>query len=422
MKTLFKNCYVLSGHDISFTSLIVDGDRIAYIGDEPESCDSFRDMHGALLMPGLVNAHAHGPMTLLRGAGSGLDLQHWLHDAIFPIEEKLSFEDVRRGEEWAIIEMLAGGTTMAAEMYDFPYATAEALLESGMKATVCRVGLAFSESAELPAGRLGECIEIVKNFKDKSGKVVADFCLHSEYLTNESFVRSIAEANRELKRSVHVHVSETALEHNECYERHGLSPIAYFSKLGLLDQNTYAAHCVWCDEKDIRIMKEKGVSVVHNPSSNLKLGSGFAPVKRFLELGINVALGTDGTASNNNLNMFEEMHIASLIHNGKNRDPLALLPEDIIDMATLNGARALGFSDTGILEVGKKADITAVSLDGAHLYPALDLLPLICYSMQASDVVMTMVDGRILYDHGEYTSIDVDRARFELEGSIRRLY
>ncbi len=423
MKTLFTNCYVLCGHEVTFTNLLVDGEIISYIGDDEVPHDSVRNMHGALLMPGLVNAHAHGPMTLLRGIGGGLKLKDWLNNAIFPIEAKMTPEDVKTGQDWAIIEMLAAGITMSAEMYDFPMAYAESLLQSGMKASVCRVGLSFSDQEEIPPNRFAECVELVENLKDSTGKVVADFCIHSEYLTNETIVQKIADANKKYHRSVHVHVSETQAETEECKLRHGgLTPIQYFNKVGLLDSNVFAAHCIWVNDEDLAIMKEKNVSIVHNPTSNMKLGSGFAPIRKAIAMGVNVALGTDGVASNNNLNLFKEMHLASIIHNGHRLDPQSILPPQVIDMATVNGAKALGRLDTGVLEVGKKADIIAISLDAPHMYPALDILSLLCYSVQASDVKMTMVDGKILYDNGEYSTMDVDKAKFELGKSVNRLF
>ena len=423
MKTLFKNCYVLTGHEVKFTNLLVDGEIISYIGDDEVAYDSVRNMHGVLLMPGLVNAHAHGPMTLLRGVGSGLKLKDWLNKAIFPIEAKMTPDDIKAGQDWAIIEMLTTGMTMTAEMYDFPWELGESLLKSGMKASICRVGLSFSDQEEIPPNRFAECVELVEKFNDPSGKVVADFCLHSEYLTNETIVQKIADANKKYHRNVHVHVSETKEETEECKLRHGgLTPIQYFNKIGLLDNNVFAAHCVWVNDEDLAIMKEKNVSIVHNPTSNMKLGSGFAPIRKAMAMGVNVALGTDGVASNNNLNIFKEMNLASIIHNGHRLDAQSIYPHQVIDMATVNGAKAMGRLDTGVLEVGKKADIIAVSLDGPHMYPALDILSLLCYSVQASDVKMTMVDGKILYDNGEYTTMDYDKAKFELGKRVDRLF
>ena len=422
MKTLLKNCYVLCGHEMKFTKVVVDDDIISYIGDEPKEYDQMKDMRGTLLMPGLVNAHAHGPMTLLRGVGGGLALQDWLNNAIFPREAKMTPEDIRIGEDWAIIEMLAAGITMSAEMYDFPWELGESLVKSGMKGNICRVGLSFSDEEEIPPNRFNECVELVEKFNDPTGKVVADFCLHSEYLTTEDFVAKIVEANNKYKHLVHVHISETQAENDDCKIRHdGLSPVKFLYKMGLFDQKVYAAHCIWVDDEDLDILKEKGVTIVHNPTSNMKLGSGFAPIRKAMAKGVNVALGTDGVASNNSLNIFKEMHLASIIHNGHRLDPVSIKPAQVIDMATINGAKALGRTDTGILEVGKKADIIAVSLDSPHMYPIIDVLSLLCYSVQSGDVVMTMVDGKILYDHGDYSTMDIDKTKFELGECIKRI-
>ena len=382
---------ILPGHTVGYGDIEIKGETIARVElREPlTTVDCNR-----LVLPGLINCHGHTAMTLVRGLGSGLPLQRWLEEAIFPVEAKMTPEDVYAGNVWGIREMLAGGTTAVADMYDFPAEMAKALDEIGMKGRVCRVGLNF-----VP-GRLEDCIEFTRAFNVSRLKsnVLADLCIHSEYLTDEAFCRGIAEANKELKRPLHVHVSETEKEHRECLARHGKTPIAYLASTGILDHGGYAAHCVWCTDDDFRIMAEKGVSLIHNPTSNMKLGSGFARIARAMELGVNVALGTDGCASNDNLDMFEEMHIASLIHKGLAKDPTVLSAWDVIDMATKNGAKALGMDDTGEIAVGKKADLCVVDLDRPHLTPCLDIPNLVVSSMHASDVVMTIVDGRVVYE------------------------
>ena len=298
----------------------------------------------------------------------------------------------------------------------------EVLLESGLKGRICRVGLNF-----VP-GRLEDCVKFTVSFNSRApgDSVLADICIHSEYLTDEKFCRALADANRELKRPLHVHVSETRREHEECIARHGKTPMAYLADTGILDFGGYAAHCVWCTDDDFRIMAENGVSLVHNPTSNMKLGSGFARVPRAMELGVNVALGTDGCASNDNLDMFEEMHVASLIHKGVSCDPTVLPAWDIIEMATRNGAKALGLGDTGEIAVGKAADLCVVGLDEIHLAPALDIPNLIVNSMGASDVLMTLVDGRVVYEKGGANRGFGDwsaatAAREELLSSVRRI-
>ena len=403
MKGKFENCWMLlPNHTVGFGTLETDGDTISSISLTPPPSASLPAPRSSLILPGLINCHGHTPMTLVRGLGGGLPLQRWLEEAIFPVEAKMKPEDVRAGAVWGIMEMLAGGTTCVADMYDFPDEMGAALRESGMKGRVCRVGLSF-----VP-GRLDDCISFTRNFNSQTSQtiqtsqtsVLADLCVHSEYLTDEPFCRALAEANKELKRPLHVHVSETEKEHRECIERHGLTPIAYLASTGLLDHGGYAAHCVYCTDDDFKIMAEKGVSLIHNPTSNMKLGSGFARILRARELGVNVALGTDGVASNDNLDMFEEMHLASLIHKGLSKDPTALSAWDVIDMATVNGAKALGMSDTGELAVGKKADLCVVNLDRLHLTPCLDLPNLVVNAMHASDVEMTIVNGDQKYAKG----------------------
>ena len=211
---------------------------------------------------------------------------------------------------------------------------------------------------------------------------------------------------------MHVHVSETEKEHRECLARHGMTPVAYLAATGLLDCGGYAAHCVWCTDDDFRILKEKNVVLVHNPSSNMKLGSGFARVPRALELGVTVALGTDGCASNDNLDLFEEMHLTSLVHKGLAKDPTVLSPWDVIEMAT-HGNR---------LAVGVPADFCVVDLDRLHLRPALGLANLVVHSMHASDVVQTVVDGRLLYDRGTFPGIDVDSIRADFDARVRHCH
>ena len=394
MKHVIENCWmILPGHKVGYGDIEIEGERISNITLRNQATEK---SNNRLVLPGLVNCHGHTAMTLVRGLGGGLPLQRWLEEAIFPVEAKMRPEDVYAGTAWGVREMLAGGTTSVADMYDFPGDCARAFAEGGMKARVCRVGLGF-----VP-GRLNDCIEFTRSFNSSlaphpSSLVSADLCIHSEYLTDEAFCRGLAEANKELKRPLHVHVSETEKEHNECIARHGKTPIAYLAETGLLDHGGYAAHCVWCTDDDFRIMAEKGVSLIHNPTSNMKLGSGFARVPRAMELGVNVALGTDGCASNDNLDLFEEMHIASLIHKGLAKDPTVLSAWDVVDMATVNGAKALGLSDTGEIAVGKKADLCVVDLDKPHLTPCLDIPNLVVNSMHASDVAETWVDGKRVY-------------------------
>ena len=413
MSLKLENCWmILPGHKVGYGDIVIEGATIAAVELRERSAAVDCDR---LVLPGLINCHGHTAMTLVRGLGGGLPLQRWLEEAIFPVEARMTPEDVRAGMAWGIREMLAGGTTCVADMYDFPQVCGEALRAAGMRGRICRVGLSF-----VP-GRLEDCIGFTRAFNVASLKsnVLADICIHSEYLTDEAFCRALAEANCELRRPLNVHVSETEKEHLECVARHGRTPIAYLADTGLLDHGGYAAHCVWCTDDDFRIMAEKGVALIHNPSSNMKLGSGFARVVRAMELGVTVALGTDGCASNDNLDMFEEMHLASLIHKGLAKDPTVLPAWDVIDMATVNGAKALGMPDVGEIVVGKAADLCVVDLDRPHLTPCLDIPNLIVHSMHASDVVQTLVAGRCVYRRGEEDGADVAKADFL--AAVRRI-
>ena len=424
MKTVFKNgTLLLPNHSFATGHVVVEGDRLAAIltkGEPVPAADRVLDCTDHLVMPGLINAHGHTPMTLVRGLGGGLPLQRWLDEAIFPVEARMTPADIAAGMTWGAIEMAAGGTTTVADMYDFPQAGGAALAAFGLRAHFCRVGLAFAP--DVPPNRLKECVDYAAaTVPEEKGLITHDFCLHSEYLTNEAFCRGLAEANRSLKRRVHVHVSETESEHKASLERHGKTPMAYLASLGVFDYGGYVAHGVWCTDDDFRLMKDLDVALVHNPTSNMKLGSGFARVARALELGVTVALGTDGCASNDNLDLFEEMHLAALLAKGVSRDPTALSAWEVIDMATANGARALGRTDIGRLAVGGCADLCVVDLRRPHLTPALDLANLIVYSMHASDVVWTMGGGRLVYDQGAFPTIDFAAAKAEFEAAVKRI-
>lgn len=391
--TLDNVSFLLPGHKVGFGSITIEDGKITAI--------SQREGRGEkLVMPGLVNCHGHTPMTLVRGLGGGLPLQRWLEEAIFPVEAKMTSADIAAGTTWGAMEMVAGGTTEVVEMYDFPAAEEQAFDEIGMKSHVCRVGLSF-----VP-GRLDDAIEFTRAHPR------AHICIHSEYLTDELFCRRLAEVNNtELKRPLHFHVSETPSEHHDAIERHGKTPIAYLAETGLLDQGGFAAHCVYCSDDDFRIMAKKGIVLVHNPTSNMKLGSGFARIPRALKLGVKVALGTDGCASNDNLDMFEEMHLASLVHKGIAKDPTVLDAWDVIEMATFGNEIAIGHA----------ADLCVVDLDRPHLTPCLDIPNLIVHSMHASDVVETYVDGKLVYDHGAFPTVDVKKAKEDFLSAVRRI-
>jgi len=429
MSILFKNAKIIATEGNNFKVLKnaylgVDGKYIDYIGtEEPKKkyTETF-DMYNKLLMPGLVNSHAHSAMNLLKGIGSDLPLQDWLNQ-IWPIEGKMRADEFKSGMDMIILEMLAGGTVSFSDMYMMPLITHESIGKSGIKADLTRVFMGGDKDTDYASyPKRTESLQFHKDFDGAyDDRLHVDFSIHAEYTIYEGLALKWAEEIQKIGGRFHTHLSETKKEHMECIEKKGMTPAAWFKKAGFFNLPTYCAHCVWVSNEDIDIFKEKGVTVVHNPSSNMKLGSGFAPVPKMLEKGINIALGTDGSASNNNVNMFEEIHLASIIHNGYRCDPTIMKPSQIIRMATVNGARAQGRFDTGSLEVGKKADIIALNLDAPHLVPDNDTLALVTYSAQASDVCITMVDGKVLYRDGEFLTMDRDKIFHEFEKSNKYL-
>lgn len=435
MKRLFVNAGILAWKDDSFHyiedgCLGVDGDTICYIGKErpADAYDDVRDMSGRLLMPGLIDCHCHNGMTLLRGIGSDLPLQQWLFDEMIPVEDRLTAEDIKAGNELAMMELIASGVTSFSDMYMEARTVIELNERIGMKANICRVVQCF-DPAEKPEDsvRIRESCELFEACNGaQNGRIRIDFAVHAEYTTTDAVTAGYADRIRKYipqNARMQIHLSETQKEHDECIGRHGLTPCAWFEKMGILDVPTGAAHCVCVTPEDMEIMKRKNVTAIHNPTSNMKLGSGFAPIQEMVDRGINVALGTDGAASNNNLNMFEEMHLAAIIHNGYHHDAVIMKPETVLRMATINGARMQGREDTGCLEVGRKADIIAVDFrDKAHMYPAFEPMAMLVYAAQASDVCMTMVDGNILYENGEFLTLEREQVLENARAAVQRLY
>ena len=431
MKLLLKNCDILAADGGGYrwlknAYLGIDGSVIDYIGESRPAApyDREKDMSGRLLAPGLINCHGHTAMTLLRGVGSDLPLQEWLFEKMMPIEDKFTARDIQVGNALALLEMISTGTTSYSDMYFHADTAVENAVAAGIKANLCRPNQCFNKDETYAQNtRAQESIQLFKDCNGMAdGRILIDFSIHAEYTNFPHIVEAYSADCKALGGRMHIHLSETKKEHDECVAKYGKTPARWFNDLGTFDSPTFAAHCVWVTEEDMALMREKGVSPVHNPTSNMKLGSGFAPIPRMLELGLNVALGTDGAASNNNLNMMEEMHLAAVLHNGFTQDPTLMKPAQVLNMATRNGARLQGRGDTGALEVGKKADIIAIDLTRPHLFPNIDPLALMTYSAQGSDVVMTMVDGRILYENGEFLTLDADRILHAAKTCVDRLY
>lgn len=412
---LFKNITVLNEFlEIEQNRyVLITDDRISYIGKEPpvQSCGREYDGSGKLLMSGFFNAHGHSPMSFMRGYGENMSLQDWLNKKIFPFEDQLSGEAVYWATMLSMAESLRYGIVSTSDMYYFCEDMARAVIECGAKGNISRsiVNPMGAPVSELDSFR--EMESFYERFHNKAdGRIKVDMSLHAEYTSNPETAKALAAYAKSLDDTImHVHVSETRLEHEECRKRHGLTPAAYLEKMGIFDVPAIAAHCVYADDADLDIFKAKGVTVAANPVSNMKLASGICDVQRILDKGINLAVGTDSVASNNSLNFIEEMKVMAIGCKVRAQDPTAVTPQDAIRAATAGGAKAQGRSGSGVLKVGNKADLIVLDISAAHMNPVHDLVNNIVYSASGSDVIMTMVDGKVLYENGNYSTIDIEK-------------
>ncbi len=424
---LFKNVTILDENLQIKNDMYVstEGKHIKYIGEtRPEGVfEREYDGRGKLLMSGFYNSHAHSPMSLMRGYGENLALQDWLNKKIFPFEDKLDGNAVYWGTLLSYAESLRFGIVSSSEMYYFMDDMVKAAVDSGIKANISRAIVNFDDSDvwKLPSMQeMKHSFEEYHNIEDERIKI--DVSIHGEYTSNHLAVSAVAEYAKAHGARMHVHVSETQSEHEECKERHsGKTPVQYFNQLGLFDVPATAAHCVWIEGEDYEILKEKNVTVAVNPVSNLKLASGVCNVQKLLDTGINVAIGTDSTASNNSLNFMEEMKMFALAPKTHFKNPEIVSPTQTICAATRGGAVGQGRDDCGIIREGARADLIVIDMNRPHMHPVHDLKNNLVYSASGSDVILTMVDGRVLYDNGEFTSIDLERTIFEAEKATKKI-
>lgn len=367
------------------------------------------DGRGKLLIPGLVNNHSHVPMTLTRGYGEDLTLYDWLFTRIFPFEALLTEEDMYWGALLGIAEMLSGGTTSFTDMYMRIQGIFQAVTETGIKASLSN-GLTGDASTDLEqTAWFKETETLIRDAAATGGQVIPNASLHAQYTSVPSLVSQLAEYNRDRNLRMHIHLSETEGEHEECKAKYGKTPSRYFADLGIFDTPTTAAHAIFIEGEDYDILRDKGVTLTHMPSSNLKIGSGLADVKSWRDHGIRVAVGTDGAGSNNNLDMIEEVTLGSFLAKGIHRDPLLFSTGELLTFATRNGALSQGREDTGLLEAGFKADLAVLDMSGLKFQPVFDYGTALFTNANASDVVLTMVDGKVLYKDGEFTTIDIEK-------------
>lgn len=410
---------------------VKDG-RIDYVGSQaPANAADYGDAYdgrGKLMLPALYNAHAHAPMTLLRGFAENLPLQRWLEEKCWPFEAKMTPEDNYWATLLACAEMARYGVVSFSDMYYAAPERAQAVTETGLKANLCEGLLAFEPKpyAEYPICALNE--DLVRSLHGSAdGRIRIDYCIHAEYTSNQQVCEDVAGIVADKGLRLHIHLSETEKEVRECRERHdGLSPVEYFASIGVLDVPVTAAHCVWVDGADLDILQDKQVFVANNPASNMKLGSGFAPIPEMLRRGIPVCLGSDGMASNNNHNLFHDLYLQALIYKGNTLDPTAITPQQALTAATRTGALSQGRDDCGLLKQGFKADLCVLDTAGPQWCPMTDPIYNVAYAGSGSDVVLTLCDGEVVYRRSpdgaeQWRGIDVEKVQAEVQQRAQRI-
>ena len=422
---LFKNITVLTMNPDSGGPLLknacvgVKEGVIACISAENAAPPAARIIDGArkVLMPGLYNCHTHVPMSLLRGLGNDLNLEDWLFNHIFPAEKKLTADIVYTGALLSIAEMIASGTVAFTDMYFYMDSIARAAYESGVKANLSNAVIAFDKDTyDFYQDKVyTETLNVLRDYHNAAGgRIKAEASIHGVYTSYAPAWAQVLAFAHEKKTALHVHLSETKTEHENCIKAYGLTPAQVFEKHNFFGLKTTAAHCVWATDGDIDILARHGVSAAHCPVSNLKLASGVAPIVNMLKKGVNVTLGTDGMASNNSHDLFEEIKLASILQKYASNDPTALPAMETLKLATVNGAKAQGReNESGMIKTGFDADIIMLDFDTPRQSACYDEALNLAYSVTGRDVVMTLCKGKILYENGEYTTIDIEKLLHE---------
>ncbi len=415
MATLFKDVFILDGarDKAMLGHVLVSKGRIASILDAnqtPPSADKIISGHGRMaILPGFVNAHTHAAMTLVRGLGEEAPLMEWLQEKVWPVEAKLTAEHIYWGTLSAILEMLSSGTTCFADMYFEMDRVAEAASQAGIRAALCRGMTADPNDKEKINRSLKENLELAEKWHGREGLITVQLGPHAPYTVPVDDMKKIAAAAQEHGLGIHLHYLETEFELNYIKNELKTTPEAYLNDTGLMSApHLVLAHAVYLEPELADKLKLANITLVHNPCSNLKLGSGIMKLDAWLEKGAAVALGTDGASSNNRLDMWEEMRTAALLHKGVNKDPVCVSALEVLRMATYDGARAFGFAQKGMIREGWMADLTLVDLDKPHYIGVNNenLAAYIVYAGSSADVAGTMVNGKWLYRNGDFPTLD----------------
>lgn len=406
MNTRLYNARILSDPskgEIVFGEIHIENDRVNYIGEKTESDLTFNkeiNINGNLVLPGFKNAHSHSPMTFLRSYADDLPLSEWLHNRVFPMEAKLKDEHIYSFTKIALLEYISCGITSCFDMYFGVENIVRACEEFGFRMVFCGAVNDFSQS-------VSELENMYLKYNEKNSLISFRLGFHGEYTTSLNLLKDISELAKKYKAPVFTHISETESEVRGCIERYGKTPPDMLDSLGIFDFGGGGFHCVHFNDNDIEIFKKRNLWVITNPSSNLKLASGIAPIQKYLNNGMRLAIGTDGPASNNSLNMFKEMYLTSCLQKVLTGESPACPPGPVLEMATTGGANAMGLKECISLEPGMKADLIVIDLNRPNMRPVNNLIKNLVYSGSDSNILMTMINGRILYENGNF-NLDED--------------
>ena len=405
-------------------AVAVSGNRISAIGgktaiDESWSASESIDTGKSVIIPGLINSHTHVPMTLMRGVADDIPLLEWLHNYMFPIESGLTKELVELGAHIGCAEMIASGTTAFFEGYMYENAVGKAVDQCGMRAVLGEGFFKFPSPFFKTANEAWETITDLHYTYADHGRITTAVSPHALFTTDPNQLVESMELAQKLDILWQIHAAESVQETKLCLEIFNKRPIEILNDHDLLTKRTRIHHCVDVTPLEIEQIKCSGAQISHNPQSNLKLGSGICPITKFIDAGVNAGLGTDGAASNNNLDMFDEMRTTALLQKGFLCDPEAMPAQSVLDMATISGAEFLGFEDIGTLKAGMKADIVAIDMDKIHLKPVYNPLSQVIYCAGGQDVCLTICDGKMLYRDGKHLTVDIETISHEAEKAVK---
>lgn len=411
-KLRFYNANILSVKDMTISSgeLHTCGDTITYVGSNPPKGDFTREINlcGNLIMPSFKNAHTHSAMTFLRSYADDMSLNDWLFKQVFPMEDKLTPDDIYDLTKLAALEYFSGGTTACFDMYFHPDRVEQCAIDTNMRLVLCGAVSGGDNQADYDSA-LSRLEDYLTRFNGKNPLVSFKMGFHAEYTTHISILKGIAELAKKHKQPVYTHNSETANEVQGCIERHGKTPTALFEELGIYDFGGGGFHCVHMSEEDLEIFKRRGLWAVTNPCSNCKLASGIAPLYKMYNMGINLAIGTDGPASNNALSMFREMYLASVLQKIREEDAAAMPADAVLKMAVSGSALAMGLTDCDSIAEGKKADLVVIDLNRPNMQPMNNTVKNIVFAGSDSNVKMTVSNGVIVYEDGEFPTLDKEK-------------